>query len=129
MKMKLLKFSALFVIILIVLTGCENDTENGDLNAMKLGKNLTITISDDETVDANYLQKILDKEIVKDVPYFDMWDDVELKNLIDYLSINNYVIKPGTYTFNQAWGFDNGMFTLNNGEKREVFKFVSKKID
>ena len=124
--MKLFRFSIFFIIGLLLLTGCDKNVENGGVDAMKFGKNLTITISEDEIVDANYLQKVLDKEIVKDIPYFDMWDNIELKKLIDYLAENDYFIKPGSYTFNQAWGFDSGKFVLNNGEEREVFKYQKK---
>ena len=41
----------------------------------------------------------------------------------------NLMIVPGEYTFNQAWRFEDGIFILNNGEKREIFKFTTKPMD
>lgn len=111
----------------LILVGCENNVkENDGLHETNFGKNLTITVSEDEIVDAEYLQKVLDGEIKKEVPYFDLLDEKELKNLIDYMAQNSYIIVPGQYTFDQAWIFENGMFVLNNGEKCEVFKFETK---
>ena len=96
---------------------------------MRFGKNITIFVSDDETIDADNLQEVLNGNIKKETPYFDQWDNDELKNLIDYMRENNYSIVPGQYTFNQAWGFRNGVFVLNNGEKREIFKYQIKVDD
>lgn len=118
---------ALITLMLVFTIGCRNNTEgNGGLQGMKFGKNISITVSDNEVVDANYLQKVLDGEVKKEVPYFDLLDDKELKSLIDYMEQNNFIIVPGQYAFNQAWAFDNGVFVLNNGEKREVLKFKTK---
>ena len=77
---------------------------------------------------------MLDKDIKKDVPYFDQWDSDEFKKLIEFMKENNYIIKPGKYTFNQAWGFEDGLFCIKrldkNGkisiEKREILKFRKK---
>lgn len=124
--MKLFKSSILFFIVLLVFTGCDKNAKNGGLDAMRFGENLTIIITADETVDADHLEKVLDGTIKKDVPYFDLWDETELTKLINYLEENAYYIKEGTYTFNQAWGFEDGKFVLNNGERREVFKYQKK---
>lgn len=131
MSKKQIALTALFMLMLVFVTSCNNNSnENGDLQGMKFGKDLTITVSDNEIIDSEYLQKVLDGEVKKDVPYFDLWDAQELKNLIDYMKQNDYMIIPGQYTFNQAWKFENGMFIISkieNGktvpENQEVFKF------
>lgn len=82
---------------------------------MRFEKTIIVTIRDDEIVDAEYLQKVKNKEIKQDVPYFDMLDEIEFSNLIKYMKENNYVIVPNQYTLNQAWKFEDGMFILNSG--------------
>ncbi len=116
----------LFVLSLVGLmcAGCVHTTQEEEgLHEVTVGKDLTITITEDACVNAEHLQKVLDGEIKKDVAYFDLWDEEELKELIDYMAQNEYAIVPGQYTLNQAWLFEDGMFVLNSGEKREVFQF------
>ena len=121
---RLLVIMALLTFTFVLTTGCDNNSDgSGGLQGMIFGKNITITITDNETIDAEHLQKVLDGEVKKEMPYFDLWDNDELKKMIDYMNENNYIIIPGQYTFNQAWNFESGLFVLNNGEKREVFKF------
>ena len=121
----------MFIFILTI--GCNNFNENGDLTGMKFGKNITIIVSDDEIIDGDYLQRMLDGEIKKEIPYFDLWDNDELKNMIDYMKKNNFIIASGQYTFNQSWKFEDGTFIIRkikNGkiitEKCEIFKFQPK---
>lgn len=114
----------ILVPICILLVGCiHNTTEKGNEETMKFGKNITITILDNEFINSTYLQNVLDGVIKKDYPYFDSWDNDELAQLIEYMADNNYIIKPGTYTFNQTWGFDDGEFVINESEKRRIFEF------
>lgn len=96
---------------------------------MKFGKNITITISEDEVIDSEHLQNVLNGTVKKDIPYFNLLDDDELAKLIEYMTENNLIIKPGKYTFNQSWKFDNGEFMLNSGEKRKIFEFQQQNID
>ncbi len=126
MKQKLLIIT--IVLLICMLTGCNNDfnlTGEDDMYLM-FGKNLEIVISENDIVDSEHLQKVLDGEIQKDMPYFDMWNDKELSKLIEYMSDKDYTIVPGRYVINQSWIFSEGKFVLNNGEKRVVFKFRSK---
>ncbi len=94
-----------------------------DLMEMKIGKTLYISILDSEIVDANYLQKVQSGEIKIDQPFFHLMDQEEFSKLIGYMKDNHFMIVPGQYTINQACEFDNGMFSLNNGKKREILKF------
>ena len=91
-----------------------------------MGKNLTVTVSEDEIIDADYLRKVLEGEANKDESVFYLWDSEELTKLIDYMSENDLIIAAGQYSFNQACNFEDGFFTLNNGEKQQVFKFIKK---
>ena len=125
MKSKLL-IIIIFITFIALMAGCEKkEVLNGgqEENMLMFGKKINITISEGEVVDAAHLQKVLEGKIHKDVPYFDLWNEKELKKMIDYMKKNDYMIIPGRYTFNQAWRFKDGMLVLNNGEKREVFKF------
>jgi len=128
MKLKL-SIIIIFITFITLMAGCQkNPVVNGgqEENMLRFGKKINITISDYEVVDAAHLQKVLDGKINKDVPYFDLWNKEELKKMIDFMKKNDYMIVPGKYTFNQAWRFEDGMLVLNNGEKREVFKFQKK---
>lgn len=113
--------------VILVTAGCTKNADgNGGSHEMLFGKNISITISEGEIVDAVYLQQVLDGDVKKEVPYFDLWNKEELKKMIVYMDKNDYMIVPGKYTINQAWSFEDGKFVLNNGEKREVFKFQKK---
>lgn len=101
-------------------------SKKGVHGEMKFGKSFDITIGQNETVDGQYLQKVLDSTIVKDVPYFDMLDNDQLKTMISYMSANNLVIAPGTYTINQSWKFKDGLFYTGKGKSQEIFKFKTK---
>ena len=125
--MKLIKICLLLCLCVLVFAGCDkNSNESTGLQGMEFGKNITITVSETETVDAEYLQRVLDGEVKKDAPHFDLWDNGELEKMIAYMKQNDYMIAPGQYTFNQAWDFENGLFVLNSGERLEVFKFQTK---
>ena len=114
----------ILILVCTSLVGCINNTiENKGGESIKLGKNITIVIPETEIIDSTYLQNVLDGAGGKNCLYFDAWEAKELAKLIDYMDDNNYIIKPGTYTFNQAWTFDNGEFVINNGEKRTIFEF------
>ena len=114
----------ILILVCALLSGCiHNIIENGDEESMKFGKNITIIISESEMIDSTYLQNVHDGTVKKDYPYFDLLNDDDFVKLIEYMTDNNYIIKPGTYTFNPAWRFDNGEFILNNGEKRKIFEF------
>lgn len=85
-------------------------------NDLKIGKNVTVTVSEE-----------LDAEAIRnDDTSFALLDEKEFLKLIDYLQENNFRIKPGIYTFNQAWDFDDGDFILPNGERRKVLEFTEK---
>lgn len=122
--MKIAKLLFVLSLVGLMCAGCVHTTQEEEgLHEVTVGKDLTITITEDACVNAEHLQKVLDGEIKKDVAYFDLWDEEELKELIDYMAQNEYAIVPGQYTLNQAWLFEDGMFVLNSGEKREVFQF------
>ena len=94
---------------------------------MIFGKELIITISEGEIIDAEYLQQVFDGKIKRDnKPFFNLWDKQEFKKMIDYMEKNNLILVAGKYTFNQSWKFDNGFFVSNNNEKHEVFRFKQK---
>lgn len=122
--MKITKTLFVFFLVVLIYVGYENTVQREQvLPGIEIGKNLTITISESECIDAEYLQKVLNGQIENDVHNFDIWNEKELKKLADYMEQNGYVIVPGQYTLNQAWRFENGMFVLNGGDKREVFEF------
>ena len=124
--MKLNKLCLLFL-CLFFLVGCENyNNEKEKSREMHFGKELIITISEGEIVDAEYLQQVLDGKTKRDKPFFDLWDKQEFKKMIDYMKKNNLILVAGKYTFNQSWKFDNGFFVSNNNEKHEVFRFKQK---
>jgi outer membrane protein assembly factor BamE (lipoprotein component of BamABCDE complex) len=112
------------LIFIFILASCHNNyNKNESLQEMRLGKNLIITISNDEIIDAEYLQKVFDGEIKKEALFFNMLDNTEFKNMINYMKQNNYMIVAGQYTINQAWRFEDGLFIMSNGEKRKVVEF------
>ena len=114
------KFITLIILILAFSNYGSTAVHNEEIT---VGKNITVVISDSESVDYKHLQKVSDGEVHKDVPYFDMMAEEELEKLIDYMEENNYIILSGTYTFNQSWKFNNGEFELPSGEKNKVFDF------
>lgn len=71
---------------------------------LKIGKNLHITVRENEIVDAEYLSRVADGRI-NDSP-FESWDNEEMPKLIEYLKKNDFIIEPGKYTINQAWPFE-----------------------
>ena len=83
---------------------------------LEIGKNITVTVS--EELDAEALRN--------DDSSFVLLDEEEFLKLVDYMQENDLRIKTGTYTFNQAWGFDDGDFVLPNGERRKVLEFTEK---
>ena len=122
--MKIIKVCLLLSLCIILFSGCKEDNHKiGDLEITNLGKNLTITVSENETVDSEYLQNVLDGKIKKDVPYFDLWDSSELAKMIDYMDKNNLALVEGVYTFNQTWTFEDGLLVSNDNEKHEIFNF------
>lgn len=82
-------------------------------------------VAEDEVVDAAYLKKVLNNETSKDIPFFDMWNKMALLNLTEYLERNDYIVVPGKYVINQAWGFEEGYIIVGD-EKQEILKFKSK---
>lgn len=124
----MVKFISIFLFLCIITSsfyGC-NSSRTESEKELYLGKNLTVTVSEDEIIDADYLRKVLEDEANKDESVFYLWDSEELTKLIDYMSENDLIIAAGQYSFNQACNFEDGFFTLNNGEKQQVFKFIKK---
>jgi hypothetical protein len=130
--MKILLLLILILSLVCVFVTCRNKilVENIELKKeIYIGKHFTISVSENEIIDANYLQNVLDGKIRKDVPYFDLWNNNELKKLIDYMKCNNFIIAPGEYRFNQGWQFKDGIFFYWNGkefDEFDVFKFENK---
>ena len=124
-------YKQLIIILLLLLysscaikkTPSTQHLERLPLNEMRFGKNITIIITEEDIIDAVHLQKILDRELFIAEPYFDLWDNEELRKMIKYMKQNNYIIAPGKYIINQGWRFDDGLFINNNNEKFEVFEF------
>ncbi len=100
------------------------DNDERETGNMSFGKNITITVAEGELVDSVYLNQVLNGEISKDVP-FGMWNNEALSKLAEYLERNNYVVAPGQYDINQAWGFEDGYIIVGD-EKREILRFESK---
>gem|GEM_PF-4141921 len=125
--MKSNKSYLLVVLCLLMLFVYKNSgNEKRSSREMYFGKTLTIAISENETIDADYLQRVLSGEVKRDSPFFDLWDTQEFIKLIDYMDKNDLILVPGEYTFNQSWKFDDGFLVLNSNEKREVFQFEQK---
>jgi uncharacterized protein with ACT and thioredoxin-like domain len=113
--------------VLVLCLGCVNaDIDKKEAGGMRFGKNITVRVMENEEIDFRYLQKVLDGEIKKVAPYFNLWNKEDLKKLIEYMKTNNYVIVSGEYTFNQSWSFEEGAFVTNGGEKLEILKFCAK---
>ena len=91
--------------------------KNGGPQEMKFGKDLTITVHNDETVDAKHLRCVLEGEIKKNEPYFDLWDAQELEKLIGYMEKNDFILVEGRYIINQTTTFDKAV---------EIFQFEQK---
>lgn len=130
MRNKLLILVAIMVFVMIS-GGCEqeqidyNEKEVNQEVQLYIGKSFSVSIAEDETVDAEYLKRVKSGEIKKDVPYFDMLDEATLTNLIEYMENNEYEIVPGEYGINQGWGFRDGLFIVGD-ETREILKFKKK---
>ena len=125
--MRLIKAYILLYFCLVILAGCDiNSNNDGGLQDMRFGKNITIDIADNETIDAEHLQKVLEGKYKIETPYFDLMDQEELAKMVEYMRQNDYITAPGKYILNQAWSFEDGVFILNNGEKRKIFEFQPK---
>ena len=123
-----LRFFILLVPIIALMSGCEKISFENDFSNIRIGKSITITIAENEIVDAAYLQNVLSGKIVREgnLPFWDLWDKNELFKMIVYMEHNNFKIIPGTYTFNQASRFEDGLLRTPPGEKQQVFQFQSK---
>lgn len=130
MRNKFLIFVAVMGFVMIS-GGCEqeqidyNEKEVNQEVQLYIGKSFSVSISEDETVDAEYLKRVKSGEIKKDVPYFNMLNEPALTNLIEYMENNEYEIVPGEYSINQGWGFRDGIFIVGD-EPREILKFKKK---
>ena len=123
--MKLFARVVCLLFALVLFSSCENiGSEKSDQQDMRFGKELNVTVLENEIIDVEYLQSIYNGGTENDATKFALWDKKELKKMIDYMNENNLILAPGEYTFNQAWRFNDGLLVINNGEKREVFKFV-----
>lgn len=137
------KYMHIIVVVIIVISiiticlsliGCKN---TNNLSEMRIGKSFNIVIKNDEIIDAEILEKIAKEEIAMPGAQFYLLNKDAFQNLVKYMKENNYTIAPGSYTINQAWGFEDGLFIINkldeNGkvqnEKMEVLKFVKKPLD
>ncbi|MDR1350536.1 MAG: hypothetical protein LBJ59_07150 [Zoogloeaceae bacterium] len=103
-----------------------NEVNGKESDVMRFGKTINLEITKDEMVDFEHLQKVLDGKIKKSTPHFDLLNRDGLKELIEYMKTNNYVIVSGKYVFNQGWKFEKGDFITNSGERREIFRFIVK---
>lgn len=115
----------IIIISIFLLEGCTEKESGGEVE-MRFGKNITISIDDGEVVDAERLQQLDDNRYDSVIGGLLLMDESVIKAIIEYMRENGYSIKPGQYTFNQSWRFEKGKFVLNNGEKREIFKFQKK---
>ena len=123
-------FLIIFFIGLIVFLGgydvIEKSTRNNTRNVdFLIGKSFVVSVGKSETIDAVYLEKVYNKKIKYDKPYFDMMNDVALLNLIVYLKKYDLEVAPGDYKLNQGWGFEDGYFIIGN-RKQKVLKFRKK---
>ena len=91
------------------------------------GKEMTIEVTEKEMIDAEYLQKVVDGEITGVGVLWNLWNERELKKVIDYLDKNNLMLAPGIYTFFQHSAFKDG-FLVIGGEKIKVFKCKTKTV-
>ncbi len=120
--MKMKRIIALFFVMCFALSGCNVNVEN----ETKVGKNIIVTVSPEEVVDAEYLQDVVNETIKKDTSHFGLMTETELLQMIEYMEENKYIIKSGEYELNQSWDFEDGEFILNNGQKEKVFVFEKK---
>lgn len=107
----------------VLIWQAERQKENTDINDMRIGKNITVEITDGESINSDYLRNVLNGTTVEPNPFFIMMEDRELEKLIEYMEENEYKIGSGVYTINQAWRFDDGEFVTQSGEKRDIFAF------
>lgn len=112
----------------VLIWQAERQNENTDINDMRIGKNITVEITDGENINSDYLRNVLNGTTVEPNPFFTMMEAQELEKLIEYMEENDYKIGSGVYTINQAWKFDDGEFVSRNGEKRDIFAF-EKAVD
>ena len=100
----------IFLTMIIIMNFClfssNKFTSLGEFGNMKIGKILTIVVSDEMVVDASYITKVKNKEINYNEPFFHMIDKNEFKNLIKYMNDNKLVIESGKYYINQAWTYE-----------------------
>ena len=68
-----------------------------------IGKKIYINVPEKMIVDVSLIQKVLNEEIEYEEHFFDMIYEDALNELMNYMSTNNLVIKPGFYILNQAW--------------------------
>lgn len=78
-----------------------------------IGKNIYITIHQNEIVDYKTLLKSQEKKY-----NFDLWSQKEREKLVEFMKSNNYIIEPGSYVINQASSFENA---------KNIFRFSEKK--
>lgn len=65
-----------------------------------IGKEITIYVGEGD---------IGDYKFVQESNQFELWNDNEKKQLINYMENNNLVLKPGKYKINQATKFENSL--------------------
>ena len=126
--MKFLYLCLLSISLFLGFSDYKTDNQKSEnIQTIGFGKIITITVSETEVVDADFLEKVIDEDIKKDILWFDMLDNSVLEELINYMRINDFEIVPGKYNVNQAWRFKNGKFIINdNGTEVEVFTFKKK---
>ena len=78
----------------------------GDLDNMKFGKTFEVSIA--PNYDFAY------KDVKKGKDNFELWDESERDKMAEYLKKNNFKIKEGKYTINQATSFEKAL---------EIFQF------
>lgn len=110
----------------------------GESAEMKIGKDLYITVSDNEIIDSTYLKNVFnfdiestgkrlsDIEELTNLGSLRLWNSAEFEKMINYMDDNNFMILPGTYTINQTYKFKDGLFEIGNGKQCEIFKFQTK---
>jgi len=88
-----------------------------ELENERIGKDLTINISEEMEVDSSFINKVVHEKINCDGTFFGMIDDEECKKLVEYMSDNNLVIETGVYIINQTWNAEKIIETLKFREK------------
>lgn len=92
--------------LVFVIQTLDNYKLTGALSDKKVGKQLTIIISEDTVVDSEYITKVMNGEIETNTPNFDLLDKSECEKLISYMEDNKLVIVAGKYEINQGWRFE-----------------------